>query len=224
VRAGNRAGFDVTVATNSWCPFAPLRVERDGTPDRDCTRFSVRTVRNLIQRRPSLVIVAARTDAYIERRADALGAVGSSTVTNNARAKARLWRQAVASTLGRLNRAGIPVVLVHPVPALPHAPNACAVVLIIRGTCTSSVPRAAADARLQRSVRAEDAAVAATPASTAISVENEICGPTRCSSTRAGVVQYRDDLHLSIDGALQLTDRFYAVILAHARARARGGR
>jgi hypothetical protein len=62
----------------------------------------------------------------------------------------------------------------------------------------------------------ENAAVAAVPKTWALSFENEICGKASCSSMRDGVVQYRDSQHLSVAGALMLTDAFYRAIALRA--------
>ena len=49
--------------------------------------------------------------------------------------------------------------------------------------------------------------------------ENTVCGSDRCSSNQARGFMYRDSTHLSVDGALTLTGRFYEAIAAHAQAR-----
>jgi SGNH domain (fused to AT3 domains) len=52
-----------------------------------------------------------------------------------------------------------------------------------------------------------------------LDLENDLCGPTRCSSVRDGTVLYRDSDHLTVAGALTLTSVFYRAIVLHARAR-----
>jgi len=116
----------------------------------------------------------------------------------------------------RLNKAGVPVVLVHPVPGIPFGSGSCAVFSIITGDCAGEISRSAVDASLGSSIRVEDAAIAKAPAAWALSFENQICGKESCSTVRDGVVQYRDPHHLSIDGALLLTCSFYKVISARA--------
>ncbi|MEY2432014.1 MAG: hypothetical protein QOC92_1739, partial [Acidimicrobiaceae bacterium] len=109
VRAGNDAGFNVTVTTFSSCPYV-------GLPENPfCQRFSDRTIATLVRDRPSLVILASRTDVYLRN------AKGSGV---------RRWQQRLGRVLARLNGAEVPVLLVHPVPRLPISPDRCAVISI----------------------------------------------------------------------------------------------
>jgi hypothetical protein len=45
-----------------------------------------------------------------------------------------------------------------------------------------------------------------------IDFENEICDAGRCVTSRSGTILYRDADHLSVEGSLTLTDRFYRAI------------
>ncbi|MGD0167508.1 MAG: acyltransferase family protein [Gaiellaceae bacterium] len=221
-RAGNRAGYTVDVATSSSCPYLGLRVASSELGEgKGCPRFSSETLAFLVRSKPSLVILAARTDAYLQGSDFSLGKVGSGALTNDTQAKVRLWQSALTSVLRRLNKAGVPVLLVHPIPVLPNAPNGCAVGRILIGECTSTVPRKTVDSWLALSRRVENASIARAPATWALDFEKEICGESTCSTLRDGVVQYRDYRHLSIAGALMLTDSFYGAIVAHAVQRRR---
>jgi len=217
VRAANRSGFDATVITYSSCPPVELRVERavGGAPS--CAEFEAQTLHRLTSQRPSLVVLASRTDAYVEDAAVGLAASGFHETTHDADAKAKLWGRSPRSLLARLNGAGVPVLLVHPIPALPPTPERCAVIRILVHHCRSSIERSVADARLRRSIDVERTTAAATPATSVIDFEAELCPNGRCESTRGGVVWYRDSEHLSVEGSLQLTDAFFRAIVAHAR-------
>ncbi len=219
VAAGNDAGFDVTVATFSGCPFVGVAVERDGSIDRSCERFARRTLDALIRRRPSLVVAAARTDLYVEGERG-LAPPGATAFVYDDDERALVWRSALRRTVARLSAAGIPVVLVHPIPRLPAAPQDCAVLRVLRGSCSGTVDRVDADRSLARSVALEDSVAATFATSRTIDLRNVICSETRCSSTRDGVVQYRDDEHLSVAGAMRLRPLFRRVIERHARERA----
>ena len=74
VRAGNRAGYTVSVATASSCPFVQLRVASG--PTDQCVRFASGSLPALLRARPSLVVVAARSDAYINQSDVGLGLPG----------------------------------------------------------------------------------------------------------------------------------------------------
>lgn len=222
-RAGNRAGYDVNVVTASSCTAVGLRVtSTEVGEEKGCPRFGSETLAYLIRSKPSLVVLAARTDAYLQGSDFSLGKVGGGPLTNDTQAKARLWQRALTSVLRRLNKAGIPVLVVHPVPVLPNAPDGCAVGRILAGECASTVSRKSVDSWLALSRRVENASIASAPATWALDFENEICGKSSCSTVRDGVIQYRDFRHLTVAKALTLTDSFYRSIVAHAIPRPPG--
>jgi hypothetical protein len=121
--------------------------------------------------------------------------------------------------LGQLNRAGIPVVVVHPIPRLAISPERCAVISILSNACGSSTARTDAERELRLAIGAEQAAVAHASLASTLDLDRNLCGPTRCASMRHGVLLYRDGEHLSVQGALTLTDRFARAIRSRARPR-----
>ena len=224
VRAANRAGFDVSIVTLNGCPFVDLwksvaRRDLSSIPGASkdlCRRFYSGSLKALVRLRPSLVITAARTDNYFAQPSVGLGR-SRDAITYLASAKARLWYQGLASTLRRLNDAGIPVVVAHPVPVQPVSASTCAVIRILTASCTISVSRTKVDESLRRAISAENRAIATVTTAWAIDFENQLCDRDRCEGMRGGTPLYRDRNHLSVDGALSLTDPFYKAIAAHAR-------
>ncbi len=215
-RAGNRAGFDVTVVTASSCPFVNVRRPSSLVDYSSCLRFGSGTLETLVRLRPSLVVMATSTAHYLQDSGIALGAVGSPAITYDSRKKARLWQSALESTLLSLNRAGVPVLLVHPIPALPYDLNECAVVRVLAGGCEDKISQRDANARLRLALRAENAAIAAASSTWGLNLESEICPGRSCSSKRDDTFQYRSADHLSVAGALKLTGIFDRAIVAHA--------
>jgi hypothetical protein len=223
VRAGNRAGFDVRVATASSCPFVHLRVVPSGSGDQ-CVAFSSGSLTALLRARPSLVVIAARTDAYLGQSSVGIGLLGRPSLSYETSRKQALWTQGLRFELIALNRAGVPVLLVHPVPVLPVNQEACAVILVISGRCNAARSRRRVDEQLQPARAAEAAGIRGLSATRAIDFENEICTADRCSTKRGGRIMYRNENHLSVAGALTFTREFYRAISVHARAVAlRGG-
>jgi peptidoglycan/LPS O-acetylase OafA/YrhL len=216
VQAVRRLHMNATVATLGSCPFVDLRVVGGHIREQDCRSFDTGSVAELARRRPRLVVIAARTDRYVEGSAVGLGQPGSGLSYSPVQ-KAELWREGLGSFLRRLTRAGVPVVVVHPVPTFAIDPEGCAVVRVLVGRCRATRPRAAVDSQLRRSVEAENAAVAGIPNASAASFESAFCDRQTCWSTRAGTGLYRDATHLSVAGALLLTDRFTRLIAANAR-------
>jgi peptidoglycan/LPS O-acetylase OafA/YrhL len=219
-RAARQAGYDAIVATLYSCPFVDLRVEPGiGSFNRTCGHFFDGTLATLVARRPSLVIMAARSDYYIEDAEVGLGAPGSEESFHTAAVKAPLWQEGVTSVLASLNQAGIPGIVVHPIPPLRTDSEGTALITILLRSNSASVARSGVDSRLLRSVSAEDQAVAGAQSASTLDFEDAVCGPERCSSNQGRRFLYRDSTHLSVDGALTLTGRFYAAISAHAEPR-----
>lgn len=216
VRAANRDGFDATVATLHSCPFANVELlDGDVTLD-ECRRFVEGSVAELIRRHPSLVIVAQRTDNYLENFG--LARPDGSGASYEPEAKAKLLSRGLGDTLGTLERAGIPVLLVHTIPKVPGPSTGCAVLLVLTRSCVGSISRSLADRRLRPSERVERAAAAAAGRTATISFENDFCSTTTCRSVRSNVLLYRDPTHLTVNGSLTLTKPFQEAILAHAHA------
>ncbi len=211
VRAGNQAGFDVTVVTSSGCPYIAV------LPYHPCQRFARLTLDTLVRRRPNLVIIAARTDLYLDGTQPSTQPGATNTIPPT-RIEAYQWQQQLGTILVRLNRAGVPVLLVHPVPLLRLSPPSCAVVRILTGTCEGWITRTQAERELSRAVGVENAAAATVPLTWPISMNDDLCSPSRCSTVRHGIVMYLNKDHLSIQGALTLTHRFAHAIQLHARS------
>jgi SGNH domain (fused to AT3 domains) len=217
VAAARRAHLDLTVATFSSCPFVDVGVVRADAleGEADCRAFTRGTLRALVEMKPDLVITAARSDHYIEDDSIRLQNEDGELIRSPGE-KARLWERGLERLLGRLDAAAIPVLVVEPVPLFPHPPDVCTTLAILRNGCSSSVSRAAVDAELQRARDAERRAAARVGNATLIDFEDEICGADRCETSRNGTILYRDADHLSVAGALTLTDRFYRAIEALA--------
>jgi peptidoglycan/LPS O-acetylase OafA/YrhL len=217
VAAARRAHLDLTVATFSSCPFVDVGVVRADAleGEADCRAFTRGTLRALVEMKPDLVITAARSDHYIED--DSIGLQNDvGELTRSPGEKARLWERGLEQLLAQLDAAGIPVLVVQPVPLFPHAPDECTTLAILRNGCSSFVSRATVDAELQRAREAERRAAARVGNATLIDFEDEICAAAHCGTSRNGTTLYRDADHLSVAGALTLTDRFYDAIEALA--------
>jgi peptidoglycan/LPS O-acetylase OafA/YrhL len=216
--AAERQGYDALVATFDGCPFVDVWIDGLATSPETCRTFRSRTLEALVRLRPSLVILAARTDSAVESDVE-FRDPPTGRITSEPEAKARLWRNGLIRVARRLNGAGIPVLVVHPVPAIPNLPTACSTASVLSGACSGSVSRESADRRRRRSIDAEAAAVAAVPATWSVDFVDALCGSTTCSAARQGTRLYRNSDHLSVDGALSLTGAFEDAVRAHALPR-----
>jgi hypothetical protein len=219
--AANRAGYDATVATLSSCPFIALQVEGGASSEADCSRFVTGSLAALLAQRPrpSLVVIAARSDLYVEGSAIGLARPGLA-LSRDEGAKSALWREGLRTILQDLNKAGIPVAIVQPTPVIPGVDaQACGALLILAHRCTASVPRVDADEKLGPVDQAEKQAATALPQTHVLSFENDLCTAQTCSSERRGLPMYRDSNHLSVLGAMTLEPRFLATIESYAKPR-----
>lgn len=218
VRAAHRAGFDATVVTFSACPFVDVGlVGSDGAAGEAlCRRFVSGTLDAITRLEPDLVITSARADKYIEEPAYGFRDP-SGTLERRPDEKALVWERGLERVLARLSRADIPVLVVHPVPAFPHAPQTCTTLSILTNGCAGSVSREGVNRRLRRAKRAEGEAVAATAKTSIVDFEDAMCARDRCSTSRRGTILYRDGEHLSVAGASSLTSGFYRAIDASTR-------
>jgi peptidoglycan/LPS O-acetylase OafA/YrhL len=216
VKAGNGLGYDVTVATNSSCPYVGLRITRINGEERACPAFGSKSIDYMVKSKPSLIVLVARSDFYLQNPDDGLAVVDKGGFTFSNAGKASLYRQALHSKLQRLSAAGVPALVVHPIPVLPIDQQTCAIVRILLGACSSSLPRSSVNNWLRLAIRTENQGAAGVKLVKTLDFENQLCGKTRCSTVRNGVSLYRDSRHLSVDGALTLTSEFKKAFRAHA--------
>jgi peptidoglycan/LPS O-acetylase OafA/YrhL len=213
--AANQVGYDAIVVTSSGCPFVSVPVDGLMASSSDCLRFVTRTLDDLVQMKPSLVILAARSDSIVEGAAR-IGNPAMRHGTQSPEEKARLWQRGLEYVLRQLNGAGVPTIVVHPVPAIPNLPAYCSTAAIFNGSCIGSITRTASDARQRRTIAAENRAVASTTQSSSLNFEDALCSKTLCSDLRHGMRLYRNSDHLSVAGALTLTPLFKEAIALHA--------
>lgn len=219
VAAGTQAGYDVTVATLYGCPLVDLRVTGSSSGEAACRRFDTVSTETLLRIRPNLVITAARNEDYVSGTFG-LGLPGGAT-TYDPSEQSRLWTRGLEHELTRLNRAGIPVIVVDPVPRIFAQPSECAVLLVFRKTCGATTSRSRVDADLRPVLVAQRRAIRTAPLTTSLSLENVFCTRTRCSSVKDGKILYTDSDHLSVLGSPLVTGPIHRAIVAHARSRAR---
>jgi SGNH domain (fused to AT3 domains) len=100
------------------------------------------------------------------------------------------------------------VALVHPIPRLGVAPQGCSALSMLLVTCTGRIARADADRERGLAIAAERAAADAAANASVVDLDDDLCGATQCSGVRGRTWTYRDIDHLSVAGALLLTDRF----------------
>jgi hypothetical protein len=205
VAAANRDGLDATVTSVHGCPFADLRIH-GYFPQLEpiCSARYRESMAAPTRARPSLVVIGA-TSNYLWDPVISLGPATSRRVTNRTAEKQRLWAESLTGTIGRLNAAGIPVLVVQPTPEARELPSACAVLRVLTKDCRRARPRADVERELRPMIAAERQAVRGAQAATFDPVP-VLCGTASCPATRGSAILFRDRQHLSIAGARLLTD------------------
>lgn len=219
VKSANAAGFDAIVATIPACPFIDQLSYSNGVANEKCHIFVQDSIRALASLRPSLIILSTASDGYIEAASTTLRANPEAPLAKTPADKAESWSHGLDSVLKRMNRIA-PVIVVHPVPRFhTWALTSCAAykVWLSPMSCAGTTSRQEVDAWRQRTVEAERKAVAMNPATTALDLTDALCPGAICSVNQAGVWMFRDGAHLSVPGALQLTDKFEQAIRQAAR-------
>jgi hypothetical protein len=220
--AANQLGYDLTSATLPGCPFVDLVRPQDlkGFGGDGCHRFVTESVSALAARSPALVIIASSSSQYIDERGQ-LRDPRTGAVADTPDEKAALWERGLAPVLEQLAEAGIPTLVVNPVPHLgafgsDWQRTICPAVRIYTHSCgEASIDRAKIERQQQAARDAENQAVAGVPSAASVDFTDDLCSPEACTTDRDGLWLYRDGDHLSVDGALTLTDRFREVIAAH---------
>ena len=217
------AGLNATVATMSSCPFIDFtNLNTDTLPPAlaqaqaaDCVNFVNSTIADLLTTQPKLVVISTSTDSWVTSPANPadLVQIAASQAVQNA------WAQAQHDTIARLESAGIQVVVVKPVPkflswgSLQEGPFKYAPAFASLGYGSVFVPEIPLEIAQRNRASASAAiemAVAGTGAK-ALDFFPELCPDDPCLARVAGRWLYRDVVHISIDAALALSDRFQQI-------------
>jgi peptidoglycan/LPS O-acetylase OafA/YrhL len=217
LQAARKAHLTAAVADSGGCPFADVLVVGPVYGERPCRESYTTNMNGILALHPALVVIANRTDLYINETAEGLGQAPDGAIAFGKREKTQVLTHGLAQTLRRLTDAGIPVVVVHPVPAVPTPPQGCAVLLILTGRCGSSTSETQANKELQTAIAIENRAIAFIPGTAAVNFEKILCPNGRCSAQRGSTFVYFDSDHLSIQGALLLSGCFDKLAALSAR-------
>jgi hypothetical protein len=192
------------LAVQNGCPFVPVTRVEPSANTQGCSAFVSGSVRELERLHPAVAVVASRSSSYIED-GTAFAAPSGAGATTDPDRKAKLWESGLSNLLQELGRAGIRVIVVHPVPQIAGwNMDACSPLTLALDACHASRSRAAAERERARALWAEDAALRTSPGALGVDFANELCPKGVCSSLDRGQWLYSDKDHLSVDGALRL--------------------
>jgi len=225
--AANKMGYNLTVGIRTRCPFVDVIRESNlevGLDGPACHTFVTDSVTALRESPPALVVIAMASSQVVTVHDELyLKDPRSGTVATTPEAKAKLWEDGLVSVLAQLADAGIPTLVIHTVPHLGNVAQdwqaeTCPAFKIYTDSCGASIDRANVEQQQQLAREAENRAIARVPGAASADFTNDLCSAESCAAERNGLWLYRDATHLSIDGALTLTDRFKLLIADHAAA------
>lgn len=214
--AANDLGYDLTVAVYTGCPFTDL-IRMDWVEGRQCHRFVTDSVTALIAMDPALVVIASSGSFNVNSDGVRLRDPHTGELADTIDERTQMWELGLSAVLSRLSGAGIPTVVVHTVPHFGDIQEdwvlaRCPTITMFAGTCGTSIDRDEVDRQQRRAREAERRATIDVPAATTVDFTEDICSAATCSSEHDDLVLYNDAIHLSVDGALTLTERFRELI------------
>ena len=214
ITASNGSRRDAVVATYASCPFVDLMVDERGDERPGCREFVAGTLRGLVERRPSVVVIASASSWYIEDGDFRLTDPATGVSHGDAAGKASMWRDGLRRVVEPLTAAGVEVVIVHPVPRFEGFDlTRCATIwwVLDASRCGRSIARADAERFRARSVAAE-AVVAAETGATTIDPLPLLCTGDECRTREGTTWLWRDMGHVSVDAAPVVTDPLRAAL------------
>lgn len=211
--AANRLGMDFRVDTVHGCPLADLHLVEPLGASRTCHDEVAAVVDDAFSLQPDVVVLASASDRYLEE--DNTVALTGGSAESVPEAKAQVWAEGLRRVIERFDAAGIPVVILHPVPRFGDwSLDACPTYRMWGDAerCGTSVPLADEIARRQLAISAEQAAMAGFQHAQGLEFTELLCDGEVCRTNRGDDWLFRDAAHLSIPGSLLLTDSFAEAI------------
>ncbi|MGZ6951808.1 MAG: acyltransferase family protein [Acidimicrobiia bacterium] len=216
-RAANALGYSVTAATSPACPSVGVELITAQRPDAQCRRFTRVALADVLAHRPAAVVLSTSTTLYltstgVDLRDPATGETGTTPD-----AKSAIWTRGLHRTLEQLTGAGIPVLVVHPVPQwTTWGLDGCAAVRVYYSPRSCGTDQTIAEARRfhARATRIERAATRGVDDVAVLDLTAELCPHDRCVTNRADTWIYRDGRHLTVPASLTLTPQFQRALAA----------
>jgi peptidoglycan/LPS O-acetylase OafA/YrhL len=214
-RAANALNLNMTVATASNCPLSDIAIKAPpgSFSPPGCHAYVTGLVGRLVRMRPSLVVIGSAAASYVDGPWQ-LGPADGGPLFGDPVVKAIVWEKGLASVLQTLHGADIPVLVVQTIPYVGTDVGLCPAFRLYTDAdaCGVTKSRIQIDAGHVLAAAAEERAVAASPRVRSVDFTADLCSATTCSTNRGGLWLYRDSNHLSIGGALSLTDHFARLI------------
>jgi hypothetical protein len=211
--AANEDGFDLREATLHGCFFADARIVKAGSDGARCRDSVLSLVDRAIAASPRAVVLSTVTDRYLE---EASSIVQGSTTAHGDDAMRAAATAGLRSVIERFDAAGIPVLVVQPVPKFRDWTfDTCPMIRLLRdvGSCGVTRDRATVLSELAPARAVGSAAVSGLDA-VAVDFTDVLCLGDRCTTFAAGVWEYHDAVHLTVQGARPMSARLQSELAA----------
>lgn len=216
IAAGNDLDHDVSIATMSGCPMVGGTVRfHNGEEDHDCQDFIERSLDDIAELQPDLVLIGTGSTGAMTAGADARWLAADGRWVEDPASVEVIWEAGLGQTLDRLVDAGVPTVVLHDVPYHEVTTATCGRLLFLLSpsSCGSTMTLEEADAQRDRSRGVEDRLDERAELVTTVDPVPWLCSDTECSTYLDGTWMYRDGDHLSVAGAESLTTRMRSALV-----------
>jgi hypothetical protein len=188
-RAGQQHGWRIETHVMGGCPVSDFSALTSGSTSRRyraCSRYREATLARIVAQKPRAVILSSY-DNYMATE-------GSEREEFQVSEDA--WTEGLRHTYSRLDRAGIPVIVIRGTPHVPFDVPSClsrrAARLPFATECTYEPDRAF----MARGRGAQDVAARGLNVRF-VDMNDQVCAAARCETERGGVVLFTDDNHLT---------------------------
>lgn len=217
IGAATNSGSTLTIATLNTCPFMGGNFYRYRTEYQECSNFVNKTMKWLQDQPPGIVVLAAKSDGYINGSDWFLQGPGNGPIATTTSGKSAIWEPSLEPTLRTLRDAGHQVLVIHPTPHFWNPgyqlwfPDECTniVALVDTPSCGRTQTLEAVVADQAAAFQAEDLAAARAGAQT-LDLRAELCPAGSCSTNHGNSWSYRDGAHITVDESESLSQIFTA--------------
>ncbi len=215
--AGNRLGHDVIVRTFSACPFVETSLSYvDGAPSDGCRNYVSAALDQAIESEPDLVVISTAIREYLTSESVILGD-DDDFLDRPIEERLALWQQSFDATLARFDEAGVPVLVVQPLPVFEEwSLLACSMLTISTdpASCGTEADRTELLADRQDFAAANQASADRFDAVSTIDLFDALCPDSTCVTNDGDTFFYRDGDHLTVERATLLAEDFTPAIQA----------
>ena len=205
IAAGERLGLETIATSRTGCPF--LARESSGVHNYPCRSWQQEIVTWALEERPDVVVITNRSGGYVRPGKEwRTVARDDGSRAESVEEAADLYRRGLEPVVRDLTSAGIPVVIVAAVPEMTGYTDRTSLFADALGSQAFERARDEAVDERAPALAVEQDLAAQYPGTSIYDPIPDLCSDVICSTDRDGQPVYQDETHLSVPGALLLTD------------------